>query len=130
MSRGKGHYPGGSTSIGQGDSSWFSKDSTQLPPDEIGPRPPRSAEEQAEYEALKQARETGSSLIPRAKIPQKTPPIKQTNPEKSPSTWRDDKEGPKPEEIGPTVSQALRRRFKKVSVIVGRVSGTRSKPPQ
>src|SRR5262249_58337734 len=51
----KGDYTGGGTSIGPRDTSWFTKESTQVPRDESAPRPERSSKEQAEYEAFKRA---------------------------------------------------------------------------
>jgi hypothetical protein len=62
MSR-KGHYPGGGTSVGPRNSSWFTKGSTEVSRDEIAPKPERSPKEQAEYEAFKREREGGSRLI-------------------------------------------------------------------
>jgi hypothetical protein len=62
MSR-KGHYIGGHTTLRRSDTSWFTKGSIRTPPDDSGPRPSLSSAEQAEYDAMKRAREPKSRLI-------------------------------------------------------------------
>jgi hypothetical protein len=62
MSR-KGHYLGGSTVVGFRDPSWFKKGSMRTPPNVAAPRPPLSLTEKAAFQALKEARETGSKLV-------------------------------------------------------------------
>jgi hypothetical protein len=64
MSR-KSHYSGGSTDVGPRDKSWFSKGSTQIPPNEAAPRPPLSVAEKAAFAAFKQSKESGVRLIPK-----------------------------------------------------------------
>jgi hypothetical protein len=87
MSR-KGHYSGGGTSIGPRSPSWFTKESTMVPRDEIGPRPERSPKEQAEYEALKRERESGSLLIKAGEQVRRKAPHKPKKKRKSPRWWR------------------------------------------
>ena len=61
---GKGHFPGGGTSIGPRDRDWFSKKGPQSdPPNVAAPKPPMSAEERRAFEAFKRARESGATLI-------------------------------------------------------------------
>jgi hypothetical protein len=64
MSR-KGHYSGGSTVIGPRDPTWFKKGSMRTPPNGSAPKPPLSVAEKAALQALKEARETGTKLIPK-----------------------------------------------------------------
>ena len=65
MSR-RGHYSGGSTVIGSRDPSWFKKGSMRIPPNGSAPKLPLSPAEKAALQALKESRETGTKLIPKA----------------------------------------------------------------
>jgi hypothetical protein len=64
MSR-KGHFLGGSTTIGPRDPSWFKKGSTRVPPNDGAPKPPLSIAEKAAFEALKKSKEVRVRLIPK-----------------------------------------------------------------
>jgi len=64
MSR-KGHYSGGNTIISARDQSWFKKGSMRTPPNVGAPKAPHSLAEQAVLQALQEARETGTKLIPK-----------------------------------------------------------------
>jgi hypothetical protein len=65
MSR-KGHLLGGGTLVGYRTPTWFAKGSTRIPPNASASKPPLSPAEQAAFQALKKARETGTTLIPQA----------------------------------------------------------------
>jgi hypothetical protein len=62
MSR-KGHYSGGSTTVGPRDASWFQAGSTRALPNDSAPRPPLALAEKAAFKALKESEETGVRLI-------------------------------------------------------------------
>jgi hypothetical protein len=61
----KGHFLGGGTVVGYRDPSWFKKGSMRVPPNVSAPKPPRSLTEQAALQALRETRETGTTLIPK-----------------------------------------------------------------
>src|SRR6476659_7738710 len=64
MSR-KGHLLGGGTFVGYRDPSWFKKGTMRTPPNVSAPKPPLSLTEQAALQALRETRETGTTLIPK-----------------------------------------------------------------
>jgi hypothetical protein len=113
--------------IGPRNPSWFTKESTRVPRDECGPRPKRSPKEQAEYEALKRERESGSRLIKAGEQVRRKAPYKPKKKRKSPSITTQPLVHYEPQ---PVVVQSHRGKSRIVEVERGAMLGKRSKLPQ